>query len=200
MPKRKSENPENGAFHCRGASLHRRRLMWLLRSPLVMSPARKKSGGRRSNRAAGLHERQAEAGTAAVGAASTPGPGRRRRHRLRSGSVLSEPAPSDAANAKDDEGLAKAHRRGTGGTASARRRLPTALQNQLNSLETDFVNRDDPAQRSADRQRARQSDGRKSNECRRTSTRRQKRSATSRRKPDEQASRQVGFAENIGDC
>jgi hypothetical protein len=60
----------------------------------------------------------------------------------------SEPAPSAAANAKTDE---SAWRKRIADAREALQRSQTfaaALQNQLNSLATDFVNRDDPAQRS----------------------------------------------------
>ena len=58
-----------------------------------------------------------------------------------------EPAPSDAANARGDE---SAWRKRMADAREALQRSQTfaeALQNQLNSLATDFVNRDDPAQR-----------------------------------------------------
>ena len=56
-----------------------------------------------------------------------------------------EPAPSDAANARADE---SAWRKRMADAREALQRSQTfaeALQNQLNSLATDFVNRDDPA-------------------------------------------------------
>ena len=60
-----------------------------------------------------------------------------------------EAATSDKASAKDDE---KAWRKRMADARDALERSKTfanALQNQFNSLVTDFVNRDDPAQRAA---------------------------------------------------
>jgi hypothetical protein len=65
------------------------------------------------------------------------------------GSTSPEPAPSDADSAKGDEGT---WRKRIADAREALQRSQTfadALQNQLNSLATDFVNRDDPVQRSA---------------------------------------------------
>jgi predicted lipid-binding transport protein (Tim44 family) len=63
-------------------------------------------------------------------------------------STPTEPAPSDAAaNARGDESAWR--KRMTEARESLKRSqtFADALQNQLNSLATDFVNRDDPAQR-----------------------------------------------------
>jgi hypothetical protein len=65
------------------------------------------------------------------------------------GSTSPEPAPSDTASTKGDEST---WRKRIADAREALQRSQTfadALQNQLNSLATDFVNRDDPVQRSA---------------------------------------------------
>jgi len=65
------------------------------------------------------------------------------------GSTSPEPTPSDTASAKGDEST---WRKRIADAREALQRSQTfadALQNQLNSLATDFVNRDDPVQRSA---------------------------------------------------
>ena len=65
-----------------------------------------------------------------------------------SSSATTEPAPSEEAGAKGDE---TAWRKRMANAREALQRSQTfadALQNQLNSLATDFVNRDDPIQRS----------------------------------------------------
>jgi len=65
------------------------------------------------------------------------------------GSVSPQPAPSEAASDKGDE--ASWRKRITEARESLQRSqtFAAALQNQLNSLQADFVNRDDPVQRSA---------------------------------------------------
>jgi hypothetical protein len=67
------------------------------------------------------------------------------------GSVSPEP-PSDAASDKSDKGDEASWRKRITEARESLQRSQTfaaALQNQLNSLQTDFVNRDDPVQRSA---------------------------------------------------
>jgi hypothetical protein len=81
----------------------------------------------------------AASGDRAATAAPSPG----------SGPSSSQAAASDKASAKADE---KTWRKRMADARDALERSKTfanALQNQLNSLVTDFVNRDDPAQRSA---------------------------------------------------
>lgn len=58
-----------------------------------------------------------------------------------------EPAPSDAANAKADESTWRKRMADAREALQRSQTFAEALQNQLNSLATDFVNRDDPAQR-----------------------------------------------------
>jgi hypothetical protein len=64
------------------------------------------------------------------------------------GSAAADPAPTDSATSKGDE--ASWRKRITDARESLARlqTFADALQNQLNSLATDFVNRDDPIQRS----------------------------------------------------
>ena len=77
---------------------------------------------------------------------SSPGPSQPAPASSSSGSATPEP-PSDAATAKGDE--ASWRKRITEARESLQRSqtFADALQNQLNSLATDFVNRDDPIQR-----------------------------------------------------
>ena len=92
----------------------------------------------------------AASGDRAATAAPSPG----------SGTSSSQAAASDKASAKDDE---KTWRKRMADARDALERSKTfanALQNQLNSLVTDFVNRDDPGPAVRHRQPARQSDGR----------------------------------------
>ncbi len=63
-------------------------------------------------------------------------------------STPAEPAPSDAANAKADESTWRKRMADARENLQRSQTFADALQNQLNSLATDFVNRDDPAQRS----------------------------------------------------
>jgi hypothetical protein len=59
-----------------------------------------------------------------------------------------EPAPSDAASARGDESTWRKRMADAREALQRSQTFAEALQNQLNSLATDFVNRDDPAQRS----------------------------------------------------
>ena len=68
------------------------------------------------------------------------------------GSVSPEPAPPDAVSDKSDKGDEASWRKRITEARESLQRSQTfaaALQNQLNSLQADFVNRDDPVQRSA---------------------------------------------------
>jgi hypothetical protein len=64
------------------------------------------------------------------------------------GSVSPEP-PSDAASDKGDEATWRKRIAAARESLQRSQTFADALQNQLNSLQTDFVNRDDPVQRSA---------------------------------------------------
>jgi hypothetical protein len=83
--------------------------------------------------------------TSSSGQASTTSPS--------TGSVSPEPTPSDPASGKtaSDKGDEASWRKRITEARESLQRSQTfadALQNQLNSLQTDFVNRDDPVQRS----------------------------------------------------
>ena len=58
-----------------------------------------------------------------------------------------EPAPADAADARADESTWRKRITDAREALQRSQTFAEALQNQLNSLATDFVNRDDPAQR-----------------------------------------------------
>jgi hypothetical protein len=66
-----------------------------------------------------------------------------------SGATSSEAAASDKASAKGDEKTWRIRMADAQDALERSKTFANALQNQLNSLATDFVNRDDPVQRSA---------------------------------------------------
>ena len=103
------------------------------------------------------------------------------------------PAKDDRQGAGQGPGLLGRPPEGAAGrSSSAIRATPTAMQTRINALTTDFVNRDDPAQRADDRARSSEGAGRArpSHEERSSPTRR--RSPTSRKKRAARAFRPAG--------